>query len=241
MRPLIGIPCLWDAATLDKHPPRFGHNQAYVYAVAQAGGLPVLLPLLTDTNLLRDMYDRLDGLLLGGGYDVHPAHFGEALHPATVPVAPASDEVELTMTRWALDEGKPVLGICRGHQVLNVAAGGDLYQDLPSQRPSDIDHMLKPDRPRDFPVHTITPVADTRLATILGPEPLPVNTSHHQAVRELAPAFVASAWAPDGVLEGLERPGPAFCVGVQFHPEEMWARESRVRNLFRALVEAARP
>jgi putative glutamine amidotransferase len=242
VRPLIGIPCLWDEPRSDQHVPRFGHNQAYVYAVARAGGLPILLPLLTEFSLLRETYDRLDGILLGGGDDVHPVHFGEEPHPKTVLVPPASDEVELTLTRWALDEGKPVLGICRGHQVLNVAAGGTLYQDLPSQYPTPlgIDHTRKPDRPRDLPVHTITPAPGTRLAVILGPGPLPVNSSHHQAVRDLAPTFVASAWAPDGVLEGLEQPGSAFCVGVQFHPEEMWEREPRVRGLFRALVEAAR-
>jgi len=240
MRPLIGITCLWDEPTLDTHAPRFGHNQAYARAVAAAGGLPLLLPLLTGDDLLREIYDRLDGVLLSGGHDVHPAHFGEELHPKTVLVPPASDEVELTLARWSLDEGKPVLGICRGHQVLNVAAGGTLYQDLPSQYPASIDHTTKPDRPRGLPVHTITPVPGTRLAAIIGPDPLPVNTSHHQAVRDLAPAFVASAWASDGVLEGLERPGEAFCVGVQFHPEEMWQQEPRALALFRALVEAAR-
>jgi len=193
---------------------------------------------ITDPGLLRELYDRLDGILLSGGHDVHPSYFGEEIHPKTVLVPPASDQVELTLARWAIAEGKPILGICRGHQVLNVAAGGSLYQDLPDQYPSDIDHTRKPDRPRDQPVHLITPVPGTRLAAIIGPDPLPVNTSHHQAVRDLAPAFVASAWAPDGVLEGLERPGAVFCLGVQFHPEEMIAHEPRALALFRALVEA---
>lgn len=239
-RPLIGIPCLWDEPTLDRHAPRFGHNQAYAYAVAEAGGLPIFLPLLTEISLLREAYDRLDGILLGGGPDMHSSHFGEELHPKAVLAAPASDGVELNLARWALDEDKPILGICRGHQVLNVAAGGTLHQDLPSQYPSDIDHTEKPDRPRDLPAHAIVPAPGTRLAHIVGSDPLPVNSSHHQAVRDLAPTFVASAWAPDSVLEGLERPGPAFCVGVQFHPEEMWEREPRVRGLFHDLVEAAR-
>ncbi len=239
MRPIIGIPCVWIDPTPDHQAPRFASNQSYARAVAQAGGLPVLLPLLTDDDLLREMYDRLDGVLLSGGYDVNPARFGEDLHPKTVLVPPASDEVELTLARWAIDEGKPILGICRGHQVLNVAAGGTLYQDLLDQCPSAMDHSRPPDRPRDQPAHVITPVPGTRLAAIIGSDPLPVNTSHHQAVRDLAPALVASAYAPDGVLEGLERPGPTFCVGVQFHPEEMWPQEPRALALFRALVAAA--
>ncbi|MBU0491571.1 MAG: gamma-glutamyl-gamma-aminobutyrate hydrolase family protein [Chloroflexi bacterium] len=243
MRPLIGVTCLWDEPTLDTHAPRFGHNQVYARAVVGAGGLPVLLPLLPEPDLLRELFDRLDGILLSGGRDVDPAHFHEQLHPKTVLVPPASDEVELTLARWALAENKPALGICRGHQVLNVAAGGTLYQDIPSQCPSPlgIDHTWHPERPRDQIAHTVTAVPGTRLAAIIGTDPLPVNSSHHQAVRHLAPAFVAGAWTPDGVLEGLERPGETFCVGVQFHPEELWQRDPRALALFRALVEAAQP
>ena len=139
--PTIGITCLDDRPTPDQHPPRFGQSQAYVHALARAGAAPLLIPQLpvlstvegTDKTLLRTLYELLDGLLLSGGEDVDPAYYGEPRHEKCGPVSPDRDEFELTLARWAIDDEKPLLAVCRGIQVLNVALGGSLYQDIQAQ------------------------------------------------------------------------------------------------------------
>jgi len=233
MSPLIGIPC----RATDDPAPRFFNNQSYVRALEAAGGSAVLIPLLADQAALRTIYERLDGVLLAGGGDVEPGRYGDVeRHPTLFGVDPAQDEVETTLTRWALADGRPLLAICRGIQVLNVAVGGMLWQDVPSQRPSDVDHPGK-DRPRYAVNHLVTIAPRSRLAAILGDEPLGVNSFHHQAIRQLAPGFVVTAVAPDGVIEAIESPDSRFALGVQFHPEEMWSVSERLARLFRAFVQ----
>lgn len=213
--------------------------------MARAGAAPLLIPNLTDETLLRTLYDLLDGLLLSGGEDVDPAHYGEPRHEKCGPVSPDRDEVELTLTRWAMDEGKPLLAICRGIQVLNVALGGSLYQDIQAQVQGAGKHDWRPGTPRNHLSHTVIVVPHTRLAHILGalnsPRPLYwVNSLHHQAIKDVAPGLTVAARAPDGIVEAVEAEDHPFAIGVQWHPEELAAdsMDVRAQRIFDALVEA---
>ena len=242
--PTIGITCLNDHPTQDQHSPRFGQNQAYFHAVARAGGAPLLIPNLTDKTLLRTFYDLLDGLLLSGGGDVDPAHYSEPRHEKCGTVSPDRDEVELTLTRWAMDHGKPLLAICRGIQVLNVALGGSLYQDIQAQVPGADEHNYRyPTYPRNRLSHTITVAPQTRLAHILSPSSSPhplywVNSLHHQAVKDVAPELTVTARAPNNVIEAVEAEEHPFAIGVQWHPEELADDDAQAQRIFDALVEA---
>jgi putative glutamine amidotransferase len=236
-RPLIGI----TTGPLPPRPPYSAgmrQNRAYARAIAAAGGLPVLLPLLDDPAVLRALYARLDGLLLPGGGDVDPARYGQAPRPecGVEGVDALLDEIELALARWALDDGRPLLGICRGHQVLNVAAGGTLYQDIAVQAPGSLSHR-HPEARAEL-VHPVAVAGDSHLAAVLGATALAVNSIHHQAVARVAPGLRAVAWAPDGVVEGLEVVGHPFALAVQFHPEELVPEHEPSRRLFRAFVAA---
>jgi putative glutamine amidotransferase len=189
----------------------------------------------------RSIYGRLDGLLLPGGVDVAPALYGEDPHPKLGKVEGPLDEAELVLARWALADGLPLLGVCRGIQTLNVAAGGTLYQDLPSQYPGALRHSCSPpDYPRQHRAHAVHVEPGSRLATILNAHETMVNSRHHQAVKDLAPGFVVSARAPDGVIEGIEGEDERFAVGIQWHPESLAADDPQMLALFQALVRAAR-
>jgi putative glutamine amidotransferase len=212
-------------------------NQAYARAIASAGGTPILLPLVEDQSVLRSLFDSVDGLLIPGGSDMQPSTYGHEPHPTLGYVDPPLDEVDLTLARWALAEEKPVLGICRGLQCLNVAAGGTLYQDIASEIPGALAHRVDP---RDTLAHPIHVDPDSRLADLFGATDLSVNTLHHQAVRDVAPGFVAVARAPDSVIEGLERPDHPFAVSVQFHPEELVPGHEASERLLRCFIEAVR-
>lgn len=239
-RPLIGIP----AATLEPPPnpgaPYFQFSGNYPAALAASGAVPVIIPLGLPDDILRDLFERLDGLLLAGGVDIAPAEYGEEPHPALGRVDPARDAVELKIARWALAADLPILGICRGIQSLNVAAGGTLYQDLPAQYAGAVRHDYRPaESSWERPTHRVTVAADSRLAGILGAPELAVNSFHHQAVKDPAPGFAVVARAEDGVIEGIERPAARFVVGVQWHPEAMFRTDPLARRLFAAFVEAA--
>lgn len=235
--PLIGIPCF---KSEEGRGVFLGQNASYVEAIGAAGGAPILIPLISDEEKLRAIYVKLDGLLLAGGGDVDPSYYGEERHPACSKVDPLRDWVELTLARWALAEGLPILAICRGIQVLNVAAGGTLYQDLPSQRPSEIDHTYHPERPLTELVHSVEVEPGSRLAGIVGEGCLAVNSGHHQAVKDVAPGFKVAARAPDGVVEAIESEAHPFALGVQWHPEELVKDASHMQRMFEDFVSAAR-
>lgn len=237
MRPLIGITCATHSSESGR--PWFGLYQSYARAVAAAGGAPVLIPTLgaSETDSLRRLFDSLDGLLLPGGADLQPSTYGAEPHPRLGDVDPQLDETEIQLARWALAERLPVLGICRGQQTLNVAAGGTLYQDIPSDLPDALTHRVEP---RNAMAHPIEVQADSRLADLLGATSVPVNSLHHQAVHEVAASFEVVARAPDGVIEGLEHPDHPFAVAVQFHPEELVpGHEASERLLARFIDETA--
>jgi len=233
--PIIGITC---SVFQSAGRPRLGQNQTYLDAVVRAGAAPLLIPHLVDGALLRAVYHRLDGLLLSGGEDVHPAHYGEACHEKCGTITPDRDEMELPLTRWAIEDGKPLLAICRGIQVLNVALGGSLYQDIQAQAPGAGRHDWYPDLPRDLLSHTVSIAPQTCLARLEDTVSLPVNSLHHQAVKDVAPGLIVAARAPDEIIEAVEAVGHPFAIGVQWHPEELASSDARAQRLFDALVAA---
>jgi putative glutamine amidotransferase len=239
-RPLIGIPAHRQESEQTGASATFVLRERYVRAVADAGGTSVILPPLADEASLEVIYRRLDGLLLPGGGDVAPHLFGQQPHPCLGSVDEELDRVELTLTRWALRDDLPILAICRGIQVLNVAAGGDLIQDIPAQRPGALAHQSASGLPGDWIAHQVTIVPGTRLAALIGGTPLGTNSRHHQAVDQVAEGFVVSATASDGVVEGMERTGGNFALGLQFHPEDLYQSLPRVAGLFSGFVAACR-
>lgn len=236
-RPLIGL----TTALRQDYPGIMSAalRETYVRAVRDAGGLPVLIPAGPE-DVLRETFARLDGLLLPGGGDIAPAEFGEQPHPELGGTEPQRDRLELTLCRWALAEDKPVFGICRGIQVMNVAAGGSLYQDIPSQYTTSISHATDLSLPRAYIAHDVAVGAGSRLAALVGVEPLPVNSWHHQAVKGVGRGLVVTARADDGIIEGMEAPLHRFAVSVQFHPEDLYETSGRVRRLFAGFVAACR-
>ena len=238
--PRIGIPCQYnDEANRKQNVPLVSQNLAYVRGITEAGGLPILIsPILSD-DMLRCIYEDLHGMLFAGGVDVDPALYGEPRSAKLGRLDPERDRVELKLARWAFEDGLPCFGICRGIQVLNVAMGGTLYQDIGTQANTVIRHT-RTDQARDWIAHPIKIAERTRLADIMGrTELVGVNSLHHQAVKVLAGQFAAVAESPDGIIEGMERQDGAFCVAVQWHPEELMAQACQ-RSLFESLVEAAR-
>jgi putative glutamine amidotransferase len=235
--PLIGLST---SVTVGTEPERAYTNAAYIRAVQQAGGVPVLLPPQLDADSLDVLWSRLDGIVLTGGGDIDPRRFGETPHASVYDVSAARDDLELTLSRRSVEDDVPLLAICRGVQVLNVALGGTLYQDIPSDIPGSLLHSQK--APRMEPTHPVKVMGEgTRLGAIAGAPELAVNSMHHQAIRTLGEGLRDVAWAPDGVIEAVELPGDdRFVLGVQWHPEELVGHDDAARRLFAAAVDAAR-
>jgi putative glutamine amidotransferase len=236
--PIIGITTIAVEAEQNHLPPRIAQNQAYIRGLVRAGAAPLMIPQLTDTSLVRALYEQLDGLLLPGGEDIDPAHYAEAQHERCGRVSPERDDMELALARWAVEEGLPLLAICRGIQVLNVGLGGSLYQDIAAQIPGAEKHDWYPGYPRDRLSHEVAVTPYTRLAAILGDRSPRVNSLHHQALKEVPPALTVVARAPDGIVEAVELADHPFVLGVQWHPEELAGGDARAQRLFDALVEA---
>jgi putative glutamine amidotransferase len=240
MRPVIGYATRSTAPADPTAAPRFYQNQSYARAIAGHGGAPLMIPSLADDDVLDTLYGLLDGLLVPGGGDIDPSYYHEE-NRGSADIDRALDHTEGYLIRRALADDLPILGICRGAQVLNVIAGGTLYQDLPSQWTGPTNHNVA-ERGRDHAAHTIAVVPGTKLARILdraAPASMPVNTLHHQAVRAVAPGFTANAHDEDGLVEGIEHPAKSFALGVQCHPEELYTGAPEWSKLFRAFVEAA--
>lgn len=240
-RPIIGIPVQTRATA---SPPAWDLNQQYVRVLTSCGALPWLVPLLApDESTIRQIYDKLDGVFLMGGADVGPTEYGEACLPCCQETDSARDWTEVRLTRWAVADGKPLFGICRGIQLINAALGGTLYQDLAEQRPESIRHdyfSCGGAFPRDFLSHSVRIEPTSRLCTILDSAEMAVNSMHHQGIRDLAPNLTPTAFAPDGLIEGFEGSGAAFLLGVQWHPEELADTSPPMKRLFQAFVDAAR-
>jgi putative glutamine amidotransferase len=237
-RPIIGLTTYRKTPAQNNPTPLYALTPSYVDAVIAAGGVPVLIPLGLDEVALRGLLARLDGLLLTGGGDIAGEHYASAYPDLIFDVDSDRDRVELFLAREAMAADKPLLAICRGHQVLNVALGGTLYEDVLRLMPSAIKHDYWGQYPRTFLSHEVTVCAGSALARHLGQTRARVNSLHHQGVRDLAPGLVASAHAPDGLIEGVEAPDRRFALGVQWHPENL-IHDAPMLSLFRGLVEAA--
>ena len=234
MRPIIGITCTTTGSDKGSH----GIGADYINAVEHAGGTPILLPLIQSDSCIADFLSLADGLLLSGGVDVDPFLYGEESQPKMGAINVDKDRVEMCLTPKALQMDLPVLAICRGIQILNVASGGTLYQDLSMSPDPVLKH--RQDAPRWYATHAIHVEEGTRLMNILGHSTIRVNTFHHQAVKDIAPGFVVSAVAGDGIIEGIESVRHTFAVGVQCHPEGMWKKNPAIANLFAVFTEAAK-
>ena len=235
--PIIGISTRTGQSNSPSRAPLYGVPQTYVRAVRQAGGLPVLLTPVSTPQEAAAVISSVTGLILSGGGDIAASLYGGEPSELIAMVDPERDESELLLTQAALQAGTPLLAICRGIQMLNVARGGTLYADIPTQIPDSLPHRPPPGGPYDGAAHQISIAPGSRLATILGGTNVTVNSLHHQAVRQVGQGLVVSARAPDGVIEGLELDDHPFCLGVQFHPELDTAGVGG--PLFQALVQAA--
>jgi putative glutamine amidotransferase len=220
--------------------PRYELKRAYVDAVLASGGAPLVLPYTGDAAVLTAYLDGIDGLLVtGGAFDVPPELFGEAPREGLGALKPERSHFELALLRGALERDLPVLGICGGMQLLNVAYGGTLYQDLERERPDATGHQQTIDRRE--PAHDVVVQPGTVLARTVGVARLQVNSTHHQAVSRVGTGLVASGASPDGLVEAIEDPARRFIVGVQWHPELLFQSVPPNAGLYRALVSAARP
>jgi putative glutamine amidotransferase len=235
--PAVAVSATSDAAL---GPHRVRLNSAYIKALEIAGVVPVIVPPLSDDASVSVILSRVDGVLLTGGEDVEPSLYGQPRIEQCGPSNSARDATEIALVRGARDMRKPLLAICRGPQLLNVALGGTLYQDIPSQVPGALEHNEKEERASR--VHPVEVEPGSRLADAVRATSLSVNSLHHQSVRDVAPALRVTALAPDGVVEGLETPGEDWWVlAVQWHPEEMTdSPESPDRGIFKAFADRLR-
>jgi len=245
-RPTIGVPTqnLQSIGGISPDiPASWVMSHRYVDALTSVGAVPWLIPLVTDDAVLRAIYEGLDGVFLPGGADIDPKSYNAERQPTCDRSDPPRDRVELALVRWAIEDAKPVLGVCRGLQIINLAAGGSLVQDLKTEVPDAMKHDYFPYRdgyPRDHLAHTVRVIEGTLLHRITGVSQLSVNSMHHQGVSQLGAGLVASAVAPDGIVEGLESADGTFLVGVQWHPEVLMDSDPRMKQLFAEFIAASR-
>lgn len=234
IRPRIGITMRIELAT-----DRFYLARHYSEAVEAAGGLPVHIPLIPDSDFIKGIMDNLDGLLLpGSDSDVDPQRYGHEPHPQLGSVHPIKDETDLLALAEVETRRLPLFAICFGIQSLNVARGGTLIQDIGSQYPNAIKH--EQGQPRERHSHRVRLLEDSVLGQMAKSENVPVNSHHHQAIETLGRELVATAWAPDGIVEAVEDPrSDRFVLGVQWHPEMGWEKDELSRALFNRFVSEA--
>ena len=231
MKPIVGVMPLWD----DKKDSMW-MLPGYLDGLSQAGAIPVIFPFTANEEDLRQLMEMCDGFLLTGGHDVSPGVYHEEPMKDLIDCCEKRDQMEAIVLREAIADDKPVLGICRGLQFINAALGGNLYQDLPTQHPSEIDHRQQP--PYDMPVHSVTIVPGSPLHECLEVGQLPVNSCHHQAVKTLAPALKEMALSADGIVEAAYSPDSRFLWAVQWHPEFSFRTDAASVKIIRAFVEA---
>lgn len=235
-KPLIGVIPL-----VDYERKSYWMLPGYLDGISKAGGLPVVLPLAATTEEVEQIAATIDGLLITGGQDVSPALYEDYSAEANALCKDTSlerDIMEAALVPMAVAADMPILGICRGIQSINAVLGGTLWQDVPTQLPSGVEHHGTP--PYDQPVHSVEVLPGTPLAELVGAGELPVNSYHHQGVKTLAPGLAPMATAPDGLIEALWRPGSRFLWGVQWHPEFSYKVDAPSRKIFEAFVDAAR-
>lgn len=232
MKPVIGVIPLYDS---EKN--SLWMLPGYMNIIEECGGIPLMLPLTTNEQQLTECIGLCHGFLLTGGQDVDPHLYGQNIRPECGEVCHTRDFMESFIFRNALQSDTPILGICRGIQIMNVLLGGTLYQDLPTQHPSEICHAMKP--PYDRPVHNVTVLENTLLSSIIGNGNYAVNSYHHQAICDLANAAQAMAVSEDGLIEAICVPKKKFIVGIQWHPEYAYEKDPKCTALVQAFLDTA--
>jgi putative glutamine amidotransferase len=230
MKPIIGVTTYHDWKE-----EKIRQNETYIRAIEKSGGVPIMLPVTDKEEVIDRFLETIDGLVISGGPDIGANFFNEEPHKDVGAISPLMDEFELSITRKAIKQKMPVFGICRGLQLLNVAMGGNLYQDIYSQYETDIQHRQI--APRPFTAHSIEIKKGSLLYNLYGKK-LRVNTFHHQALKDVADGLKVVATAPDGIIEAVEGTNDNFLVGVQWHPEGMWNSEYNYDELFDAFINA---
>ena len=234
-KPLIGLTPAHDMESGDVKA-----RPTYMRALKAAGAIPVVMPLDASEEDLKQLSQDLDGFLFTGGPDVHPFLFGEETQAHCGNVSPARDQMEISLLPMIMELRKPVLGICRGIQVLNIALGGNIWQDIPSQVTREFPLAHSQPFSYDMPCHTVALTEGSLLARISESSSIKVNSMHHQAVRDLAPGLIASAYSPDHLIEALEMTDYPFFIGVQWHPEYLWEKNKEAFRLFQTFVNACK-
>jgi putative glutamine amidotransferase len=241
MKPVIGVTPDFNAGNREEwggKEPTYFLRARYIRAIEELGGLPVILPLVTDSRSRRRLLEGIDGLLLtGSGPDLSPTLYGERQHYRFTVVAERRCDFELSLIRLALHNRIPTLGICGGMQTMNVACGGSLYQDIPAQVNNALQHRQAP--PATRVSHSVSVLTGSLLRRIVQRPRMHVNSSHHQSVKTVGSDLTPSALAPDGIVEAIEHPAHRFFLGVQWHPEFLFERHLLHRRLFQAFLRAA--
>lgn len=234
-KPLIGLTPAHDLESGDVKA-----RPTYMRALKAAGAIPVVMPLDASEEDLKQLSQDLDGFLFTGGPDVHPFLFGEETQAHCGNVSPARDQMEISLLPMIMELQKPILGICRGIQILNIALGGNIWQDIPSQVTRDFPLAHSQPFSYDMPCHTVVLTEGSLLARISESSSIKVNSMHHQAVKDLAPGLIASAYSTDYLIEALEMPDYPFFIGVQWHPEYLWEKNKEAFRLFQTFVKACK-
>lgn len=234
-KPLIGLTPSHDTTSND-----ISMRPTYLNAIQTAGGIPVVLPLEGSDDDLQQLVDTLDGFVFTGGPDLHPFLFGEETHINCGSVSVKRDHLELALLPLVMKAQKPILGICRGIQCLNVGLGGTIYQDVPSQFAREYPLVHKQPFYYDIPSHSVQIQENTKMADICQASVIQVNSMHHQAIKDLAPGCIACGTASDGLIEAMEMPGYPYLVAVQWHPEYLYPTDPAASNLFKSFIEACR-
>lgn len=230
-KPIIGICPLWD-----EEKNSYWMLPGYMDAVLASGGVPIMLPFAEEDACIEELAEMCDGFVFTGGQDVSPEIYGETVKFDNVGCCKKRDALELALLEKALQQDKSILGVCRGVQFINAALGGTLYQDLPREISSPLEHHQTP--PYDVPIHTVELTPGTPLYTLSGKEEIAVNSYHHQAIKTLSPKLACMATASDGIMEAVYMLGKKFVFAVQWHPEFLYAVDETSRKIFRAFIES---
>jgi len=234
---LIGVSGAINYECREVYPQSF-LSTAYTDSVLKAGATPFIIPICYDSNAIKKMVSCLDGIILSGGPDIHPSLFGEEPHKNIGAIVDARDALDFKIIKYAFEMKKPILGICRGLQVINVFFGGSLYQDIHSQTKSEIQHVQK--ARCDLATHSINIKSNSFLHNIFGDKTL-VNSLHHQSIKDVAKDFEVTAVSPnDDIIEAIEYKGDGFIMGLQWHPEQLSEKDTKMQEIFNSFIKVVK-